>query len=87
MIAVWLSAGRALPSLTATGPTARVLALLEILQAGGTHTVAELAARREVDGRTVRRYVVHLADLEIPVRSVRGRYGAIDSARATGCRR
>ncbi len=56
-------------------PTARVLALLEILQAGGTHTVAELAGRLEVDERTVRRYVEHLADLDIPVTAIRGRYG------------
>ena len=52
-----------------------MLALLEILQAGGTRTVADLAGRLEVDERTVRRYVEHLIDLEIPVRSVRGRYG------------
>jgi predicted DNA-binding transcriptional regulator YafY len=58
-----------------TRPTARVLALLEILQTGGTRTVAELAGRLEVDERTVRRYVDHLIDLDIPVRSVRGRYG------------
>jgi predicted DNA-binding transcriptional regulator YafY len=56
-------------------PTARVLALLELLQDGGTHTVASLAARLEVDKRTVRRYVEHLLDLDVPVRSVRGRYG------------
>ncbi|MEU6480479.1 YafY family protein [Streptomyces sp. NPDC047017] len=58
-----------------TRPTARVLALLEILQSGGTRTVAELAARLDVDERTVRRYVGHLIDLDVPVRSVRGRYG------------
>jgi predicted DNA-binding transcriptional regulator YafY len=58
-----------------TRPTARVLALLEILQAGGTRTVAELADRLGVDERTVRRYVEHLIDLDVPVRSVRGRYG------------
>jgi len=58
-----------------TRPTARVLALLEILQAGGTRTVADLAGRLEVDERTVRRYAGHLIDLGIPVRSVRGRYG------------
>jgi predicted DNA-binding transcriptional regulator YafY len=52
-----------------------VLALLEILQSGGLRTVADLAARLGVDERTVRRYVVHLTDLDIPVRSVRGRYG------------
>lgn len=58
-----------------TRPTARVLALLEILQTGGLHTVAVLSGRLGVDARTVRRYVSHLIDLEIPVRSVRGRYG------------
>jgi predicted DNA-binding transcriptional regulator YafY len=56
-------------------PTARVLALLEILQAGGTRTVGDLAGLLDVDERTVRRYVAHLLDLDIPVESVRGRYG------------
>ncbi|MFE0022273.1 helix-turn-helix transcriptional regulator [Amycolatopsis sp. NPDC059021] len=58
-----------------TRPIARVLTLLEILQGGGTRTVAELAERLDVDERTVRRYVEHLLDLDIPVRSVRGRHG------------
>lgn len=56
-------------------PTARVLALLEILQGGGTPTVGGLAQRLDVNERTVRRYVQHLLDLDIPVESVRGRYG------------
>src|ERR1700721_2004041 len=56
-------------------PTARVMALLELLQSGGVRTVAELAGRLGVDERTVRRYVDHLIDLDVPVRSVRGRYG------------
>ncbi|HTJ68340.1 MAG TPA: YafY family protein [Actinospica sp.] len=56
-------------------PTSRVLQLLELLQSGGTRTVAELADRLGVDGRTVRRYVDHLIDLDVPVESVRGRYG------------
>ena len=56
-------------------PTARVLALLEILQNGGTRAVPDLAERLGVDERTVRRYVTHLLDLDIPVESVRGRYG------------
>ena len=60
-----------------TRPTARVLALLEILQGGGTRTAAELARRLGVDERTVRRYVAHLVDLDVPVESVRGRYGGI----------
>ena len=56
-------------------PTARVLALLEILQLGGWHTVGDLAGRLGVDERTARRYAQHLADLGIPVESRRGRYG------------
>ncbi|MGI3779704.1 MAG: helix-turn-helix transcriptional regulator, partial [Janthinobacterium lividum] len=56
-------------------PTARVLALLEILQGGGTRTVGDLAGRLDVDGRTVRRYVAHLLELDIPVETVRGRHG------------
>ena len=56
-------------------PTARVLALLELLQSGGVRSAVELAERLDVDERTVRRYVQHLIDLEVPVESVRGRYG------------
>ncbi|MCV2393642.1 YafY family transcriptional regulator [Actinotalea sp. M2MS4P-6] len=58
-----------------TRPTARVLAMLELLQTGGQHTVRELAVRLGVDERTVRRYAEHLADLGIPVQAQRGRYG------------
>ncbi|MCW0213973.1 MAG: WYL domain-containing protein [Pseudonocardia sp.] len=58
-----------------TRPTTRVLALLEILQAGGTHTAADLAGRLRVDERTVRRYVEHLLALDVPVWSARGRHG------------
>jgi predicted DNA-binding transcriptional regulator YafY len=56
-------------------PTAQVLTLLELLQSGGVRTMAELADRLSVDPRTVRRYVGHLIDLDVPVESVRGRYG------------
>lgn len=56
-------------------PTGRVLILLELLQTGGIRTVAELADRLGVDGRTVRRYVDQLIDLDVPVEAVRGRYG------------
>ena len=56
-------------------PTGRVLTLLELLQSGGTRTATELAERLDVDVRTVRRYVDHLIDLDVPVESVRGRYG------------
>src|SRR3954464_1324280 len=56
-------------------PAGRLLALLELLQRGGTRTVAELAGRLGVDERTVRRYVGQLVELDVPVESVRGRYG------------
>jgi predicted DNA-binding transcriptional regulator YafY len=56
-------------------PTVRVLALLELLQAGGTRPVPALAERLAVDERTVRRYAQHLIELGMPVESVRGRYG------------
>ena len=62
-------------------PTAHVLTLLELLQSGGTRTAAELAARLGVDERTVRRYVDHLVGLDVPVESVRGRYGGYRLAR------
>ena len=54
-------------------PLARVLALLDILQTGGTRTLRELSGRLGVDERTVRRYVDHLLDLGVPVEPVRGR--------------
>ena len=56
-------------------PTARVLTVLEILQARKM-TGRELARRLEVDGRTVRRYVATLQEMGIPVEGERGRYGA-----------
>jgi predicted DNA-binding transcriptional regulator YafY len=58
-----------------------VLTLLELLQSGGVRPAAELAERLGVDTRTVRRYVEHLLDLDIPVESVRGRYGGYRLAR------
>lgn len=58
-----------------TRPTARVLAMLELLQAGEQRTVGDLASRLGVDERTVRRYADHLADLGVPVEAQRGRYG------------
>ena len=58
-----------------------MLALLELLQAGGVRTVAELAGQLAVDERTVRRYVEHLRELDIPVDAVRGRYGGYRLAR------
>jgi predicted DNA-binding transcriptional regulator YafY len=58
-----------------THPTTRILALLELLQASRRMGGAELAARLGVDPRTLRRYVLRLQDLGIPVEAERGRYG------------
>ncbi|WP_147796701.1 GNAT family N-acetyltransferase [Cellulomonas sp. Y8] len=58
-----------------TRSTARVLALLERLQAGGIQSVGTLAARLGVDERTVRRYVAQLVEMAVPVEAVRGRHG------------
>lgn len=56
-------------------PTTRVLALLELLQTHGLLSGAELAARLEVDPRTLRRYMQTLESLGIPVMTERGRDG------------
>jgi predicted DNA-binding transcriptional regulator YafY len=56
-------------------PTARVLAMLELLQTHGGLSGAELARRLKVDPRTVRRYVVTLEELGIPITAERGRGG------------
>jgi predicted DNA-binding transcriptional regulator YafY len=57
-------------------PTTRVLTVLELLQSRARMSGPELAARLEVDVRTVRRYVLMLQELGIPVEGGRGRYGA-----------
>lgn len=57
------------------GPTTRVLALLELLQARGQLSGAEIAERLGVDRRTVRRYISVLEDLGIPVTTEQGRHG------------
>lgn len=56
-------------------PTVRVLALLELLQSNGQLSGSELARRLEVDGRTLRRYIVALEELGIPISAERGRHG------------
>ena len=53
-------------------PIMRVLTMLEILQAREHVTGAELAARLEVDLRTVQRYIVRLRDLHVPIESSPG---------------
>lgn len=57
-------------------PTTRLLTLLELLQSYKQMSGAEMARRLEVDGRTVRRYIVMLQDMGIPVEAERGPYGA-----------
>jgi predicted DNA-binding transcriptional regulator YafY len=56
-------------------PATRLLAALEMLQARASITAAELARRLAVEPRSVRRYVMMLQDLGIPVEATRGRYG------------
>jgi predicted DNA-binding transcriptional regulator YafY len=57
-------------------PTTRVLAVLALLQAHGRMSGAELARRLEVNIRTLRRYIIMLQDLGIPIEAERGRNGA-----------
>ncbi len=57
-------------------PTTRVLTVLELLQSHGRLSGPDLAARLEVDGRTVRRYITMLQDMGIPIEAERGRHGA-----------
>ncbi len=57
-------------------PTTRVLTVLELLQAHGRLSGPELAARLEVNARTIRHYITLLQDLGIPVEAERGRHGA-----------
>ncbi len=56
-------------------PTAKVLAVLELLQTHGHLSGRELARRLEVDVRTVRRYITTLQDIGIPIESEIGRHG------------
>lgn len=57
-------------------PTTRLLTVLELLQSYKEMSGAELARRLEVDRRTVRRYILTLQDMGIPVEAERGPYGA-----------
>ncbi|WP_242108426.1 helix-turn-helix transcriptional regulator [Luteimonas aquatica] len=56
-------------------PATRVLAVLELLQTHGRLPGSELARRIGVDGRTLRRYVVALEQIGVPIVAERGRYG------------
>jgi predicted DNA-binding transcriptional regulator YafY len=57
-------------------PTTRLLAVLELLQSKAQISGSEIARRLEVSSRSVRRYIVMLQDMGIPIETERGRYGA-----------
>ncbi|MEO8393293.1 MAG: YafY family protein [Chloroflexota bacterium] len=57
-------------------PITRLLTVLELLQSYKQMSGTELARRLEVEPRTVRRYIVALQDMGIPVEAERGPYGA-----------
>lgn len=57
-------------------PTTRLLTVLELLQSHKQISGSEIARRLEVDVRTVRRYIVMLQDMGIPVEGERGPYGS-----------
>ena len=57
-------------------PTTRVLAVLDLLQSHGRMSGSDLAERVGVDVRTLRRYIVMLEELGIPITTERGRHGA-----------
>ncbi len=56
-------------------PTTRLLTVLELLQTHGRMTGTELGTRLEVDARTIRRYIMMLQDMGIPIEAEMGRYG------------
>lgn len=56
-------------------PATRVLTVLELLQAHGQLSGAELARRLEVDPRTLRRYIAMLEEIGIPITAEQGRHG------------
>ncbi|BBB60702.1 hypothetical protein UNDKW_2429 [Undibacterium sp. KW1] len=66
-------------------PTTRVLALLELLQNHGQVSGAELSQMLEIDRRSLRRYIVTLEEMGIPIMTSRGRFGVIPSCRVLNC--
>jgi predicted DNA-binding transcriptional regulator YafY len=61
--------------MTIYSPTTRLLTVLEMLQSRRQMSGSEIARRLEVDLRTVRRYIVMLQDMGIPVETERGPHG------------
>lgn len=62
----------------ANHPATRVLAVLELLQTHGRMSGAELAAQMGVGRRTVRRYIVLLEEIGIPITTERGPQGGYE---------
>ena len=56
-------------------PSTRLLNILDLLRSHGQLTARQLAQYLEVDARSVRRYMVMLEDMGMPVETVRGRHG------------
>jgi predicted DNA-binding transcriptional regulator YafY len=56
-------------------PTSRALTVLELLQSRPAISGPELAARLEIDVRSVRRYITILQDAGIPIEATIGRHG------------
>ncbi|MCA0455768.1 MAG: YafY family transcriptional regulator [Chloroflexi bacterium] len=56
-------------------PTTRLLAILELLQSHGEMSGLELAQKLEVEERSIRRYIMMLRDMGIPIDGERGRHG------------
>jgi predicted DNA-binding transcriptional regulator YafY len=57
-------------------PTTRLLTVLELLQSYKQISGPDIARRLEIDVRTVRRYIVNLQDMGIPIEAERGPYGS-----------
>lgn len=56
-------------------PTTRLLTILELLQSRGEVSGQDLAQALEVEERSVRRYIMMLRDIGIPIEGSRGRHG------------
>lgn len=65
----------------------RLLTLLELLQVHRSMSGEEIARRLEVSPRTVRRYVLGLQEMGIPVEAERGRAGGYRMRPGSSCRR
>lgn len=56
-------------------PVSRLLTVLELLQVRPSIAAADLAERLQVNARSIRRYIIMLQDVGIPVEARRGKYG------------